>query len=66
MDARPVRRAAHSDAAFAEHAAPEAVAAELDRARAQLRRQQRRVDWLTDLLAAKTAAQPSSEIGDTP
>lgn len=49
---------------FAEHAAPEAVAAYLRKAEAVAARANAEVRWLTELLAQKTNAAPGQD--DTP
>lgn len=42
------------DARFAEHASPEAIQAQLPKARAAARQAQRRVTWLEELLDRRT------------
>jgi hypothetical protein len=46
---------ARHDALFAEHGSPEAIQARLVTARAAVRKAQRRVVWLEELLARRTA-----------
>jgi len=53
-------------ARFAEHAAPENVAVHLVKARAELRAQERYVQWLEELLARRTAEKAAGTWGAEP
>lgn len=54
------------EAAFAAHASPESIQKELPKARAATRKAQRRVAWLEELLARRTAERDAGTWPNTP